>query len=90
MKRPNNYRAFTVSYVPATSTRDSRVSITDNRFNTRKIIPYNHAYHEYHDILDIAQSYLESVGIEIVGSAELLNYKYILFTDNFRTSIKGR
>ena len=86
MDRPTHYRAITVSYVPASSTRCSRVSITDNRFNTRKSIPYNH---EYHDILEIAQTYLESVGIEIVGSAELLNYKYILFTRNFSISIKG-
>ena len=86
MKRPNNYRVFTVSYVPASSTRGSRVSIIDNRFGTRKSIPYDH---EYHDILEIAQTYLESVGIEIVGSAELLNYKYILFTRNFSISIKG-
>ena len=86
MKRPNNYRAFTISYVPATNTRGSRVSITDNRFSQKKVINYNH---EYHDILEIAQTYLESVGIEIVGSAELLNYKYILFTRNFSISIKG-
>lgn len=78
------YRAFTVKYISATNTKPSRVSVLDNRFQTRKIISYNH---EYNNIYQIAQAYLESKHIDICGVSELGQGNYILFTDNFNIDL---
>lgn len=78
------YRAFTIKYISATDTKGSRVSILDNRFQTKKIISYNH---EYNNIYQIAQAYLESKSIEVCGVSELNNGQYILFTDNFNIGL---
>ena len=79
------YRAFTIKYIGMTNTRASRISIFDNRFKQQKSIHYNY---EFNNIADIAQNYLENIGIPIIGVSETPK-GYILFTDNFKTSIKG-
>lgn len=79
------YRAFRVRYIPATDTKPSRVSIHDLRNNKRKVISYNH---EFSNIYQIAEKYLSDIGITCCGVSEA-SKGYILFTDNFRISIKG-
>ena len=84
LKQLKNYRAFTIRYMPATNTKSSRISILDNRKNERRVIPYNY---EFNSIYAIAQDFLESLGIDILGVSEVHN-GYVLLTEDFKTSIK--
>ena len=84
MKTLKNYRAFTIRYIGATNFKPSRVSILDNRNGISRVIPYNH---EFNSIYAIAQEFLESLGIEILGVSEVHN-GYVLLTENFSISIK--
>lgn len=77
------YRAFTIKYIGATNTKPSRVSILDNRYGQKKFIPYDY---EYNNIYEMAQIYLESAGIPIVGMSETKK-GYILFSENFNILI---
>ena len=84
MKRITNYRMFEVKYVGATNSNNSRVNIKDLRFNKSKTINYNY---ELSNIHDMAQQYLESKGIELVGKAESKN-GYLMWTSDFNITIK--
>lgn len=79
------YRAFTIKYIHANNTKGSRVSILDNRFGVRRIIPYNY---EFNNIAEIAANFLDLIGINIAGVSELGKGGYILFSENFKTQIK--
>jgi len=82
-----NFRIFEIRYLGATNTQGSRIKIVDKRFNKSKIVhrSYRHINGKYDAI-----SYLNSIGIKIVGGGELNNDKDILFTDNFEIQINTK
>lgn len=55
------YRVFSVSYVPATNTRPSRVKIKDLRQNKSKVVSYDSSDS---DLEMTARKYLSFLGIE--------------------------
>lgn len=79
-------RSFTVTYVPQTDTKTSRVKIYDNRFDAA-------CYRSLTDIakisptLEVAREYLEARGIKI-DSFSMGKKGYILSTRNFETQLK--
>jgi len=81
-----NYRAFSVSFVPATCFKGARIRIKDERFNVRRFLGYDHSIGS---IIEQARIFLEEKGIEIMGCSEMRNHGYVLFTENFKNQILG-
>lgn len=77
MKTLPNFHVLTISYIGATNFKSSRVRIKSDRFEQSKIINYNH---EYNNVGDIAQDYLERNGFEIIGQAESKDGYYLIST----------
>lgn len=77
------FRAFTIKYIRAINYKPSKIEILDEWNNKRKIISYDY---EYNNIYEMAQAYLESKQIPIVGVAETKN-GYLLFSENFNILI---
>lgn len=75
------YLAVTVKYLPATTHKQSRLSLKCHRFNERVIIPYDFGRT---GSIDNAIAYLQSLGHTIVGYAELSKHLDVIFTDTFR------
>jgi len=84
IKLLKNLRAFKIKYIGATNSRGSRVSIKDLRNNKTLIIAYDY---EFNNICDMANKYLNSIGIECLFRCEYEN-GYILLTNNFDVMIK--
>lgn len=79
------YRAFEITFHGATNTKPSRIRIKDARFNDTKWLSRDYSCNGGEQAL----KYLESIGIEIIGQAEYLDFSYIYFTKNFTTDVKG-
>lgn len=77
------YRVFTISYVPATNTRPSRVKIKDCRRNKSKIIPYDSSDS---DLEMTARKYLFSLGIECQALG-MSQDGFSLLSENFETAL---
>lgn len=80
----SNLRIFKVKYLGPTNYKGSRVQIKDERFNKIVIIPYDY---EYNNALEIAASYLLSLGFETLYGGEGQDNMY-LATPDFQTQIK--
>ena len=72
-------RGFKVKYLGPTNYKDSRIKITDERFEQSKVIDFRH---EYNNTLDQAIDYLERNGFNIIGYSEMKN-GYIIICDNW-------
>ena len=81
-----NYRAITISHLPATDTKCTRTKLKDERF--LETITLSRDYY-YSNGIEQAKAHLLEQCINIVGQAEYSNFKTIVFTDDFETSIKG-
>ncbi len=81
------YRAFSVTYRPATNFRGSRIRIIDNRRGERVTIPYDY---KYDSPWEIAVTYLlnlpHPIQIESLGMSN--DDSHVLLTTDFSTSIK--
>lgn len=64
MKNYNNFHCFDVKYLGATNTKGSRVKITSRRQRRAVTISF---MHELNSIEDMAATYLEGQGFNIVG-----------------------
>ena len=73
------YRVFSVSYVPATNTRPSRVKIKDLRHNKSKIVSYDSSDS---DMEMTARKYLLSKGIECEAMG-MMKDSFLLLSENF-------
>jgi hypothetical protein len=81
-----NVRAFKVVFIGQTNTTPSYIKLDDLR--NRLSVKLSTSNTSYSDASDIAEEYLNSIGISILGRAENNNKGYILFTNNFETQIK--
>lgn len=79
-----NLRSFTVTYLPWTHTKGSRISIYDNRHKKRKVISA-HSDFDRHE--ETAAAYLESIGIRITYLSQGKK-GFILLSRNFSTLLK--
>lgn len=81
------YRAFSVTYRPATNLRGGRIRIIDNRRGERVTIPYDY---KYDSPWEIAVTYLlnlpHPIQIESLGMSN--DDSHVLLTTDFSTSIK--
>lgn len=77
------YRVFSVSYVPATNTRPSRVKIKDLRRNKSKIVSYDHSDS---DMEMTARKYLASKGIECQAMG-MMEDSFLLLSEDFGTPL---
>lgn len=76
------YRVFSVSYVPATNTRPSRVKIKDLRQNKSKIV----YPHPCDDLEMTARKYLASKGIECQALG-MCERDFFLLSEDFGTPL---
>lgn len=58
------YNIIKIKYLPVTSSRGSRVKLTNERFNETVTIPYDHALNS---IEDMAIAYLKTKSIKVIG-----------------------
>jgi hypothetical protein len=56
----NNLHLIEVKYIPASNTLGSRVALRSLRFNTRVVIPFDHAMNQCYEM---AEAYLKQNGI---------------------------
>lgn len=77
------YRVFSVSYVPATNTRPSRVKIKDLRRNKSKIVSYDSSDS---DLEMTARKYLLSLGIECQALG-MCERDFFLLSEDFGTPL---
>ena len=80
MKPVQSLRVFTLKYL--TNAKGARVSIRDERFNRRIIVPYTS-----NNIQEIAIQQLASLGIKI-SYVGVTREGYILLSDNFETKLQ--
>lgn len=85
--RPENFRAFKISFLPATCFKGARIRIKDERFNIRRFLGYDHSVGS---IIEQAKIFLEEKGIDIMGCSEMTDGSYILFSPNFKVQILGK
>lgn len=83
---PENFRAFKISFVPATCFKGARIRIKDERFNIRRFLGYDHSIGS---IIIQAKIFLEDKGIDIMGCSEMTDNSFILFSPNFSKQILG-
>lgn len=81
----NNYRAFEVTFFGATDTKGSRIRIKDLRHNETKWLSRDYSCNGGEQAL----RYLASIGIEVIGRADYLDFSYIYFTEDYSISVKG-
>jgi hypothetical protein len=72
-----NFHCLEITYLGPTDYKGSRVKIYSHRFEETVIISFNH---EFVDISDIAQNYLESIGFEFIGKSESKTGYFLLST----------
>jgi len=76
-------RCFTISYLPATNTKGSRIKIKDTRHEKTVIIPFDY---NFDNIKQGAFEYLKSIGIDILASSEIRQTD-LLFADDFADNL---
>ena len=76
----NNYHGILVSYVGASNTKGSRVSLKSYRFNDSIMIDYDY---KFNSIYDMAEEFFEKRGIKILGKAEWKDGSFVFFIDKF-------
>ena len=81
-----NHRIFEVYYLRPTNTKGFRLKINDLRHRSSVTISQKHDNTFDMDAKDSAEFYLSQLGITIIGFGEGKR-GFILFTDNFHTSI---
>lgn len=79
-----NMRSFTVTHVPWTNTKPSRVKIYDNRNKKYVYASYTHTKYERQE--DVAHEYLLARGINCTILSEGKK-GFLLLTDNLETQI---
>ena len=77
---------ITVKYVSPTNTRGSRISLKDERFNTKITLSYDY---EIGNVMTQAMKYLESNGYEIVCYGSNANNTYTIMCDSIDNSFKN-
>lgn len=77
------YRVFSVSYVPASNTRPSRVKIKDLRRNVSKIVSYDSSDS---DMEITARKYLANQGIECEAMG-MMKDSFLLLSEDFGTDM---
>lgn len=80
MNTPRNHRVIKAKFLPPTNSRNSRIQLSENRFKKteRVTIPYRYLG----DTKDQAISYLQSIGINVVGYGSDDN-QYYVFSDSW-------
>ena len=79
----NSKRVFRITYVPPTTYRGSQVLIHCLHTKASKRIAYDQRYCSIGDIADV---YLESIGI-FIDSIATTDSETLLLTDNFETKL---
>lgn len=77
-----NYHGILVSYVGASNTKGSRISLKSFRFNDSIILDLDH---RFNSIADQVEEFFEKKGIKILGKAEWKNNDYVFFIDKFES-----
>jgi len=83
-----NFRGIKAKYIGATDKRGAYIKLTDLR--RRESIKLSLFDTDKDDASEIAEEFLNSIGIEVKGRIENGGDGYILFTDNFTQSINTR
>ena len=78
-KTATRFRTFSVKYLGPTNVRGARYKITDLRRNKSITKPYEY---EFNSVSDMAEAYLESIGIKIDGLA-MCDKDCFLLSENF-------
>lgn len=81
----DNLRSFTITALPWTNTKPSRIKIYDNRNRRSKIIGYHESTLDRHEL--IAAEYLQKIGIKCVYLSEAKR-GFLLLTNNFNVKLK--
>lgn len=81
------YRGFYIKYSPATNSAESRIYIRDMWFRTAVFISYGSSPPDSYDLLEKAEAFLRSIGIEIQGMVGSDGYDTLLST-NFETRLR--
>jgi hypothetical protein len=77
-----NYHAILVSYIGASNTKGSRISLKSYRFNDSIILNLDY---KFNSIADQVEEFFEKKGIKILGKAEWKNNDYVFFIDKFES-----
>lgn len=83
-----NFRGIKAKYIGPTNNRGAYIKLVDLR--RRESIKLSLFNTDKDDASEIAEEYLKSIGIEVIGRIENGGDGYILFTDNFTQSINSR
>jgi len=86
-----NTRAFLVRFLGPTNARPARIKIEDPRFGVSVTIPYSFIITPAFgsELLSQVERYLFYRGIKIVSCA-MNKTGFILISNNFRTTLKGK
>ena len=80
-----NFRGFQAVYIAWSETKPSYVKIFDRR--NKVSVKVNLSHTKFSHTEDIAKEYLNSIGIEIIGSC-MADKGFYLITENFETPLK--
>jgi hypothetical protein len=70
-----NFHIIQVKYLGPTGTKDSRVKMISERFESSKTIGYDY---EFNNSLDVAEDWLSKNGYDIIGHGEGKDKYYII------------